>query len=191
MGIPERQGIIVLANVGHELLGELATGVELGEVADNGSPNEVAATRVRFGGVEVEGEGVLEGGYGLGNVAGELVKLLVEEGRVLGYLGGWVVFHEDLYLFHHVLVAVAAPRPALQGCGHSLVFCFQPPNEVIWGEWRRRFRRKKRRTVIVVVMEVLVSFRFLTLPYFCSDTMKWRRVRGMLVFFDKIIFLVF
>lgn len=105
----------MLANVGHELLRELATRVELGKVSDNRAPNEVAAAAttsvVGFGRIEVEVdvEGVSERGNGLGNIACELVELLVEEGRVLG-LGSWDL-HENL--LHHVLVVATAPRPAL------------------------------------------------------------------------------
>lgn len=71
MILPVGQGIEVAADVGDELLGELAAGVELGEVADDAAPEELVAARGR-----VAVEGVLEGGEGAGEVAAEALPLL-------------------------------------------------------------------------------------------------------------------
>ena len=67
------------AHVGEEVIRELSSGVEVGEVAENGGPSEFLGRRVGDRAVEVEG--VLEGGDGFGEVvAHQLLQLLVDRG---------------------------------------------------------------------------------------------------------------
>lgn len=108
----------MLANVGHELLRELATGVELSKIANNASPRELPGRSIGFGRRRrIEVEGVSKGSDGFGDVASELLELLVDGdggGRVFvvvvvvgggsggGSLGSVVGAHEDL--LHRVVV---------------------------------------------------------------------------------------
>lgn len=83
---PERQGIIVLANIRNELLRELTTRVKLSKVTNNSSPNKVVgATRVIFGRIKVKG--VFERRYSFRNVASEFVKLLLKKRRIFVIVG--------------------------------------------------------------------------------------------------------
>lgn len=105
----------MLANVGHELLRELATGVELSKIANNASPRELPGRSIGFGRRRrIEVEGVSKGSDGFGDVASELLELLVDGdggGKVVfvvvggsggGSLGSVVGAHEDL--LHRVVV---------------------------------------------------------------------------------------
>lgn len=129
----------MLANVGHELLRQLASGVELSEVANDGAPGEFSGGSVGFGGRRgIKVEGVFEGSYGFGDVASELLELLVdrEGGGVFGgggAFGSVVGAHEDL--LHGVVIGGGgggAAGPALQGCGHCI--CWIGLDGMVCGE---------------------------------------------------------
>lgn len=134
----------MLANVGDELLGELAAGVELGEVTDDAAPDDLPAAfdlvrRRRFlpsvGGGGVQIQRVPERGYGLRHVPAQPLEPLLHRRRVLHRSGGGgsgggggrafrcralrsvVSPHQDL--LHHVLVRTGSARPALQGRSHG------------------------------------------------------------------------
>ena len=122
----------MLANVGDEPLGKLASGVELSEVANDATPNDLTtaldlARRRRLvvpgGAVGVEVERVPERGNGLRHVPAQPLQALLHRRRRRGVLGlgralGAVVGpHQDL--LHHVLVRARAARPALQCRGHG------------------------------------------------------------------------
>lgn len=107
----------MLANVGHEFLGELASRVKLSEIANNASPREFPRRSISVGRRRrIEVEGVSERSNSFGDVASELLELLVDGdggGRVFvvvvvgggsggGSLGSVVGAHEDL--LHRVVV---------------------------------------------------------------------------------------
>lgn len=105
----------MLANVGHEFLGELASRVKLSEIANNASPREFPRRSISVGRRRrIEVEGVSERSNSFGDVASELLELLVDGdggGKVVfvvvggsggGSLGSVVGAHEDL--LHRVVV---------------------------------------------------------------------------------------
>ena len=133
---PGREGVEVAADVGDEALRELAAGVELGEVADDGAPEEAINAGGGGGGRvarRVKVEGALEGGNSGAGKALPFLRL----GRVVRMgggggggggggdgggrggvegLGAVVGLHE--HLLDHVLIRARPPRPALQRRSH-------------------------------------------------------------------------
>lgn len=121
---PERERMVMVANVGEEVIRELSSGVEVGEVSKDGGPSEFLGIGRRRGRVRVvvvvvgvEVKGVFEGSYGFGEVAAELLQLLMNRdgcgSGVFGIgrrrrrkrsFGSMVGPHEDL--LHRVLLCV-------------------------------------------------------------------------------------
>lgn len=132
----------MLADVGDELLRELAAGVELSEITDDAAPDDLPAAldlvrrrRLVPGGVQIQR--VPERGYGLRHVPAQPLEPLLHRRRVLhsstcysghGAAGGGRALrrrtlrsvlrsHQDL--LDHVLVGTGSARPALQSRSHG------------------------------------------------------------------------
>lgn len=107
-GVGGGEGVEMAADVGDELVRELAAGVEAGEAADEGAPLLVV--------VLVEGFGVEDGGFEGGEGLEEAVPFFRGSLRGGGEMGAVGVGHEDL--FGDLFVGAGAAGPALQGGGH-------------------------------------------------------------------------
>lgn len=127
---PERQGIIMLANIGDKLLRQLASRIKLRQVSYNGAPDKFPASldrRLITWGIEVER--VLEGGDGLGDVPAQSLKSFMHGGwrfefgrsrsRGGGFLGSVVGPHQNL--LHRIVVGSGggSAGPALESCSHG------------------------------------------------------------------------